>query len=145
MDDIQDAAAALRALANDSAKVTKKTARLRQLLPEIEALQAAGVTHEAILETLNKSGFDLKMSAYSSMLWRIRHGKTKPAPAKPAKAAPATPIAQAVTDGPTGQGSSPEPVENTQVEEFDLEEARKRREAKANRFIGAAKNPLLNK
>jgi hypothetical protein len=139
MDDIQDAAAALRALASDGTKVTKKTARLRQLLPEIDALQAAGISHVHILEALNKNGFDLKMSAYSSMLWRIRHGKSKTV-----KPAPAVPIAQVVTDGPVGEGS-PEPEANIQVGQFDLEESRKRREDKANRFIGTGRNPLIKK
>jgi len=140
MDDIQDAVAALRALANDSSKVTKKAARLRMVLPEIEALQEAGVGHEHILEALNRSGFDLKMSAYSSMLWRVRHGKNKIA-----KPAPARPNAKPVTDGPIGEGSSPEPRANVQVENFDLEESRRRREEKADRFIGAARNPLIKK
>lgn len=140
MEDIQDAANALRALANDSTKVTKKTARLRQLLPEIEALQAAGVSHEHILEALNKSGFDLKMSAYSSMLWRIRHGKSKAAP----KIAPVGPSVDAETIVPIGEGSTPEPEANDQQETVsEIVETRKRREERADRFIGSDSNSLI--
>jgi hypothetical protein len=135
MDDIQEAAAALRALANDGTKVTKKTARLRQLMPEIDALQAAGVSHEAILEALNKTGLDLKMGAYSTMLWRIRHGKSKPQ----ASIAPPAPIV--VTDGPTGEGSNaPEPGPE---EVSEIVETRRRREERARRFIRSDANPLL--
>lgn len=138
MDDIREAANALRALANDSSKVTKKTARLRQLLPEIDALQAAGVTHEAILEALNKNGFDLKMGAYSTMLWRIRNK-----PKHPTSLAPASPV---ITGEPIGEGSStPIPGAEMQDEEIDLAESRKRREAKASKFIGTDANPLITK
>ena len=142
MDDIQEAAAALRALASDGTKVTKKAARLRQLLPEIEALQAAGVSHEHILEALNKNGFDLKMSAYSSMLWRIRHGKVKAAP----KSVPAVPIANAEPNVPIGQGSNPEPEANDEQDTVsEIVETRKRREERADKFIGSNSNPLIKK
>jgi len=136
MDDTDDAAEALRALANDGTKVTKKTARLRKLMPQIDALQAGGITHEAILEALNKGGLDLKMGAYSTMLWRIRHGKSKPPPS----AAPPAP--KAVTEAPKGEGSNtPEPGQEKEVSE--IIETRQRREARADRFIGTDANPLI--
>lgn len=64
-------AQALQALSRSSAARTKSS-RLRELLPEIEAAQAAGVKHEHILETLNAHGFDLSKKSYSVMLWRLR-------------------------------------------------------------------------
>lgn len=57
---------ALQALALASAARTK-AARLRELLPEIEAAQAAGVKHEHIVQTLNAHGFALSMKSYSVM------------------------------------------------------------------------------
>lgn len=139
MDQIHDAAAALRALANDGSKVTKKMARLRKLMPEIEALQASGVTHEVILEALNNSGFDLKMGAYSTMLWRIRN-KTN----GPPKEATKSPIVD-VSESPAKVINSP-PLEAGNSDELisDALETQQRREAKADKFIGKQNtNPLL--
>jgi hypothetical protein len=89
MDDTKKAVDALQALAAGNEHRTK-VARLRDLLPQIEAAQAAGVTHEKILETLNQQGLDLKMKAYSVMLWRLRkrQGKEKPALPVPIVAMP---------------------------------------------------------
>jgi hypothetical protein len=70
------AAQALQALARSSAARTK-AARLRELLPEIEAAQAAGVRHAHILETLNAHGLGLSMKSYSVMLHRLRQQRAK--------------------------------------------------------------------
>ena len=70
-------AQALLALSRSSAARTKAS-RLRELLPEIEAAQAAGVKHEHILETLNTHGFDLSKKSYSVMLWRLRQQAKRP-------------------------------------------------------------------
>jgi hypothetical protein len=108
-------AQALLALSRSNAARTK-AARLRELLPEIDAAQAAGVKHEHILETLNAHGFDLSKKSYSVMLWRLRQQakrlgspRTAIAPASAAAADKATPAnAPSPADGtsPTSASSS---------------------------------------
>ena len=62
-------------------------ARLRELLPDIEAAQAAGVKHQHILDALNAHGFALSMKAYSVMLYRLRQARAKnPEAGLPARA-----------------------------------------------------------
>ncbi|WP_407549672.1 hypothetical protein [Xanthomonas euvesicatoria] len=69
---------ALRELASRKDAKRPKRARLRQLLPEIEAAQAAGATNAEIVETLNAQGIDLTLSAFQTALSRIRN----PSPSK---------------------------------------------------------------
>jgi hypothetical protein len=108
-------AQALLALSRSNAARTK-AARLRELLPEIEAAQAAGVKHEHILDALNAHGFDLSKKSYSVMLWRLRQQakrlgvpRTAIAPASAAAADNATPAnAPSSADGtsPSNPSSS---------------------------------------
>ncbi|MCL1574877.1 hypothetical protein [Xanthomonas nasturtii] len=69
---------ALRELASRKDAKRPKRARLRQLLPEIEAAQAAGATNAEIVETLNAQGIDMTLSAFQTALSRIRN----PSPSK---------------------------------------------------------------
>ncbi len=87
MNDTPTAAQALLALSRSSTARTQ-VARLRELLPEIEAAQAAGVKHQYILESLNAHGFALSMKAYSVMLYRLRQARAKNPQASAAAAAP---------------------------------------------------------
>lgn len=88
MNEPNKVAEAIQALATSSTARTKM-GRLRELLPQIEAAQAAGVTHQHILDTLNEQGFALDMKSYSVMLFRIRKRKTsEPADQKVGAAAP---------------------------------------------------------
>lgn len=129
MDDIDQVATALKALAKDGTRIRSKTARLRLLMPEIEALQKVGVSHEQILDVLNShGGFDLKMGAYSTILWRIRHAKNPKTTAKK--------IGPAENEVRESEGVSNEIVS-------DIIETKQRREEKANRFISDNINPLL--
>ena len=102
------AAQALQALARSSAARTK-AARLRELLPEIEAAQAAGVKHVHILEALNAHGFALSMKSYSVMLHRLRYQRTRPPAASTAPAAvpPAAPPSLASVPQRPGSGPAP--------------------------------------
>ena len=93
MNDTPTAAQALLALSRSSTARTQ-VARLRELLPNIEAAQAAGVKHQHILESLNAHGFALSMKAYSVMLYRLRQARAKSAGASAAPGAP-PPVAQA--------------------------------------------------
>ena len=143
MDDTQDVVAALRALANNGAK-SNKTARLRRILPEINALQESGVSHEQILATLNDCGFDLKMGAYSTLLWRVRHGKVNNQPIEVTAVPPKLSTAESVVSAiPGGDFETHLAGEIQQEPGSDLTESRKKREDKAKRYIGADSNPLL--
>jgi hypothetical protein len=86
MNDTPTAAQALLALSRSSTARTQ-VARLRELLPNIEAAQAAGVKHQHILESLNAHGFTLSLKAYSVMLHRLRQARAKNPQASAAAAA----------------------------------------------------------
>lgn len=47
-------------------------AKLRGVMPEIDKRVREGVQHEEIIETLNASGFDLKLNTFRSYLYRYR-------------------------------------------------------------------------
>lgn len=53
-------------------RAEKKASRLRILWPLIEAKLAEGVSHAAVLELLNRNGFDLTQGTYKSYLHRFR-------------------------------------------------------------------------
>lgn len=63
-------------------------AKLRGVMPEIDKRVREGVQHEEIIETLNASGFDLKLNTFRSYLYRYRK-KLQSRPASPGKAKPA--------------------------------------------------------
>lgn len=71
-------AEALRALASDS-ESRSKISRMRELYPDIEAAQKAGVTNSKIVETLNSQGLDVTLKTFETMLYRLRKelGKTR--------------------------------------------------------------------
>lgn len=73
-------AEALRALASDS-ESRSKISRMRELYPDIEAAQKAGVTNSKIVETLNSQGLDVTLKTFETMLYRLRKelGKTRKA------------------------------------------------------------------
>ena len=112
-------ALALQALAHSGAARTKAS-RLRELLPEIEAAQAAGVKHEHILDALNAHGFDLSKKSYSVMLWRLRQQAKRPsapstnpanAPASAGAVGRATPASvPSSTDGASPSSASCAPA-----------------------------------
>ena len=61
----------------DQIPVGKKARRLRILWPLIEAKLMEGVSHAAILDFLNRSGFDLTEATYKSYLYRHRKKQRK--------------------------------------------------------------------
>lgn len=142
MDDTKDAANALDALVKNGTTARTKMGRLRQLLPSIEAAQDAGISHEQILVALNERGLDLKLGPYSTMLWRIRHGKTK---AKGSAAGPpSVPTANAAAGFTPGKEDSKPESTTTEPELSDALETQRRRDEKSRRFISDA-NPLVNR
>lgn len=71
-------AQALARLASDT-KGRSETARLRDVLPEIEAALAAGVSRAAVLDTLHAQGFTMGMKSFESALYRLRQRQKKDA------------------------------------------------------------------
>jgi hypothetical protein len=117
-----------------SSAARTQVARLRELLPDIEAAQAAGVKHQHILEALNAHGFSLSMKAYSVMLYRLRQGRAKSAGAsaasvvpQPAAQAPAAMSARAsgAQHPPAAPGASPSAPKPGEPQRFDWDELKK--------------------
>lgn len=70
--------------------IEKKARRLRVLWPLIEAKLAEGVSHAAVLDFLNRHGFEITESTYKSYLRRFRKTQRTPASAKPSPSRPST-------------------------------------------------------
>ncbi|ELA9292957.1 hypothetical protein QUO15_004419 [Vibrio parahaemolyticus] len=47
-------------------------AKLRTVMPEIDARVRSGVQHQEIIETLNEQGFDINLNTFRSYLYRYR-------------------------------------------------------------------------
>ena len=60
--------------------IEKKARRLRILWPLIEAKLAEGVSHAAVLELLNRNGFELTEGTYKNYVHRFRKAQ-QPSPA----------------------------------------------------------------
>lgn len=69
--DAQAIAEGLHRLTTDSSK-RSKAARLRDVLPNIEAAKAAGVTQSAIVKVLAASGLEISEKSLGVMLSRIK-------------------------------------------------------------------------
>ena len=67
----------LRALATGN-KSRSETARLRDLVDEVEATLAAGVSRAAVLGALNDQGFTMTLKSFESALYRIRKKRIQP-------------------------------------------------------------------
>jgi len=63
--------------------VEKKARRLRVLWPLIEARLAEGVSHAAVLEFLNRNGFDLTEGTYKTYVHRFRKGPASRVASRP--------------------------------------------------------------
>jgi hypothetical protein len=63
--------------APNPAAYRSEAARLRAVMSEVEAAVAAGITHEAILATLNESGVRLELTGFRSALARARKAGAK--------------------------------------------------------------------
>ena len=62
---------ALRTLARGN-KARSETARLRDVIAEVEAAIASGVSRAATLEALHEHGFTMTLKSFESALYRIR-------------------------------------------------------------------------
>lgn len=72
----------LRALATDS-KNRSKAAQLRDVIADVEAALAAGVSRIKIVEVLAENGLEMTLATFETTLKRIRKkNRSRPAPAK---------------------------------------------------------------
>ena len=67
----KDLSTRLRALAKDNTKKTD-TAKLREIIDDVETTLKAGVSLANILEELRKEGFKMTLISFRSTLQRIR-------------------------------------------------------------------------
>ena len=122
----------LRELAKGD-KSRSETARLRDVIDEVEAALAAGVRRSAVLEALHGQGFTMTLKSFESALYRIRKQRgqgTAGAPAAPAPAPlrhdekpPASPAAETTPEGdkPKARITNPADVRKSRKREIDLE------------------------
>lgn len=103
----------LRVLASDDKK-RSKAARLRDVLDDVEAALAAGVTQASVVEVLKEAGLEMTPATFKNTLQRLRAkrgGKpAQPAPSSPAKPAQ-TPAKAASTKAPEPDQVKAQPVE----------------------------------
>jgi hypothetical protein len=65
--------AALQELADEHrGNPRSDTARLREVLDDVEEALSAGASHSAVLDTLHNQGFSLTISSFQSTLARLR-------------------------------------------------------------------------
>jgi hypothetical protein len=125
---------ALRALATDDT-ARSETARLRDIIDDIEAALSAGVSRAAVLKTLHDQGFTMTAKSFESALYRIRKQRSKKA-----KQPGLTPE-KASTNVDTSETKAGEP-------EADLSGLtdKQRRELKADKYMDTGpQNPLLKR
>ena len=71
--------------------IEKKARRLKVLWPLIEAKLAEGVSHAAVLDFLNRNGFDLTEGTYKNYVHRFRKTQRAPVAAQPVTRRPSAP------------------------------------------------------
>jgi len=71
--DKERVSAALRELADEHRGIPRSdTARLREVLDDVEDALSAGASHSDVLDTLHNQGFSLTLSSFQSTLARLR-------------------------------------------------------------------------
>lgn len=118
-------------------KARSETARLKDVINEIEAALSAGVSRAAILETLHSKGFKMNMKSFESALYRTRK-RTKRSERK-------NPI--------IGKQSSPLETKSNQDEQSGKDDndeyagltAKQRRERIADKYVTNEPNPLIKR
>ncbi len=126
MTEKENVAEVLRALASGSEN-RSQTARLRDIIVELESAIAAGVSRAAILEALHAHGFTLTPKSFESALYRIRQQQGRVG--MPSASQPAVPADDAPPDQPGDQAAL---------------NKKQRRERLADQFIKPeSANPLL--
>lgn len=139
----------LRALATGD-KARSETARLRDVVDEVEAALSAGVSRAAILEALHGQGFTMTLKSFESALYRIRkqRGNTGQQTAQPAPLPPVTPAAPTPAPASVSAPAETPPAASEPAGLDDLAglDKKQRRERLADQFIKPeSTNPLLKK
>ena len=67
-----------------------ETARLRDVIDEVEAALAAGVSRSAVLDALHGQGFTMTLKSFESALYRIRKQRGQGTAGTPAAPVPAS-------------------------------------------------------
>lgn len=98
----------LRALASDDKKRTK-AARLRDVIDDVEAALAAGVSRAAVVEELKANGLELTLRTFETMLRRIRAKRGKGVAQSPGPAAAVPAVAASPATSPSPAPDSAEP------------------------------------
>ena len=120
----------LRALAtNDEKRST--ASRLLDVIDDIEAALAAGVSRSAVLEELAKLGLEMKPETFYSALKRIRKKRGKPS-TNISKAEPNK--AKASTAQETKKNDEPEPETENDYDELAGLSTREKRERRIAQF-----------
>ena len=125
----------LRALAtNDEKRST--ASRLLDVIDDIEAALAAGVSRSAVIEELATLGLEMKPETFYSALKRIRKKRGKPSVPNKAKAS-------TVQESPKNEETEQEPEKD--YDELAVLSARERRERSIAQFTTDYEppNPLL--
>lgn len=138
----------LRALATGD-KARSETARLRDVVDEVEAALAAGVSRAAILEALHGQGFTMTLKSFESALYRIRkqRGTAGQKTAQPPHPAPAsmpsanTAPASAAAEVSAAPPAAPEAGEASPADDMAGLDKKQKREKLADRFLGDEAKP----
>lgn len=76
--DKEEVSAALRELADEHRGIPRSdTARLREVLDDVEDALSAGASHSAVLGLLHNQGFTLTLSSFQSTLARLRRERRR--------------------------------------------------------------------
>ena len=134
----------LRALAaNDEKRST--ASRLLDVIDDIEAALAAGVSRSAVIEELATLGLEMKPETFYSALKRIRKKRGKPSasPSNPSKSEPNK--AKESTVQESKKNDEPEPESENDYDEYAVLSAREKRERRIAEFINEnPENSLLH-
>lgn len=124
---------------NSIAKLSGHTAaaKLRQVMPEIDAKVQDGVRHEEIVAALKSAGIDVNLETFRKNLYRYR-AKIRKAGGPSAPVRPATMTDGNLSAGPQSVDAIPEPVGDT---EFEAALDPKKRDAIGERYLN--KRPAL--
>jgi hypothetical protein len=122
----------LRALVSDTKK-RSKAARLREVIDDVEATLAAGVSRLAVVEELSKHGLEMSLPTFDSTLRRIRQKRGKvlpvqaklseqpPGPAKPHGAIPVREVPAADNASPSASSHNPADINRIMSSTPDLD------------------------
>ena len=121
-----------------------QTARLADLLPEIEATLASGVSRQAVLDQLNESGFNLTLKGFETALSRLRKRARTAGQPRPSSNLAASSVPAPAAPGPSAQAADSPPAAPEDLRGLD---PKARREKRADHYLPdtPAGNPLLSK